>query len=102
MTWSTAAAWCLTLLCVFVCGAIAVEVAFIPVSLDPIEMVTAGADPWMDALTTTAAFAGLCVVAALALALWHSARFRAVGLGLIVAVVGSTIWACVWAAREYF
>ena len=71
-------------------------------SLDPTEMVTTGLDAWTDALKALAAFAGLVVVAVLALKLWHTARFRVVAVVLTLVELGAVGWACAIFAREYF
>ena len=71
-------------------------------SMDPIEMATNGLDPWTDALVAIAGFVGLGISTAMALRLWHSVRFKAVGLLLTAMDVGCVAGAGVWFYREYF
>ncbi len=99
---ATVAIWCACLLGVAVAASIATAMVFMAGSLDPTELVTTGVDAWTDALKAVAAFAGLVVVAVLALSLWHTARFKAFGAVLTLAELGVVGWACAVFAREYF
>lgn len=101
-TAATIAVWCAGLLSVAVAASIATTMVFMAGSLDPTELVTTGIDAWTDALKAVVAFAGLLVVAVLALSLWHTARFKAVAAVLTLAEVGAVGWACAFFAREYF
>lgn len=98
----TAAVWIASLTCLLVGALIALEFGLMATSLDPTEIVTAGTQPWSDALVATSAFAGLCVVTAVSLRLWHTMRFRAVALILTAAEIGCVAWACSKVYNEYF
>ena len=101
-TAATVAVWCACLLGIAVAASIATAVVFMASSLDPTEMVTTGLDAWTDALKAAAAFAGLVVVAVLALRLWHTARFKVIAVMLTLVQLGAVGWACAVFAREYF
>ena len=98
----TIAMWCAALLGVAVAASLATALVFMASSLDPTDLVTSGVDAWADALKAVAAFAGLVVVAALGLRLWHTARFQAVGALLMLVELGGAAWACAVFYREYF
>ena len=99
---ATATIWCACLLALAVAASIAAATVFMAGSLDPSQLVTSGIDAWTDAAKAVAALAGLAVVAALGLRLWHTARFKAIGALLTLAEVGAVAWACVAFGREYF
>ena len=98
----TVTIWSVSLLCLAVAGVVATEVALIPVSLDVGDMVTAGVEPWQDALVAAALFAGLLAVTALSLRLWHSVRFKALAVVLTAAEVAAVGWSGFIVYRDYF
>ena len=99
---ATIAVWCAALVGVAIAAAIATTMVLMASSLDPSELVTTGADAWTDALKAVATFAGLVVVAVIALRLWHTARFKTFGALLTLAEIGGVAWACALFYREYF
>ena len=98
----TAGVWIVSLLSLSMGGLIAAEFIFMATSLDPTEIITAGTEPWTDALEAGGAFTGLIAATVLGLALWHTARFKIVGLLLTIAEVGAVAWACVRVYTDYF
>ena len=102
MRLATVAVWSATLLSLLVGGLIAVEFGFMASSLDPTDLLVSGTAPWTDALIAVGAFLGLLVAGALGLRLWHSRRFRVLGLILVLAEVAGTAWACATVYAEYF
>ena len=97
-TAATAGMWTLSLATLGVAGLLASSFALMAASLDPAEMISAGIEPWTNAAEAAAGFAALVATTAVALFLWHSARFRA--LGLIVAVLQAC--AVAWASLQFF
>ena len=55
-----------------------------------------------DALRAATAFAGLMIATAVALRLWHTRRFKAVGLVLMLLDAGLVIVVCAKVYGEYF
>ena len=97
-----AAVWLATFLSLIVGGLVAAMFVVMPTSLGPSEMIEAGAEPWATALYAGAAFVVLAVAAVLGLVLWHSARFRLVGLVLVVAQVAAVAWTSFEVYADYF
>ena len=98
----TAGIWIVSLLSLSLGGLIAAEFIFMATSLDPTQIITAGTEPWTDALEAGGAFAGLVAATMLGLALWHTTRFKIIGLLLTIAEVGAVGWACVRVYNDYF
>lgn len=98
----TAAVWAANLLALVVGGLIAALFVVMPTSLGPSEMIEAGAEPWVDALWAGGAFVALVVVAVVALALWHSARLRMLGVVLSLAEVAGVAWMAAKVYTDYF
>lgn len=90
----------LGLLCM--AGLLAGGIVLIPLSLDPGEIILAGADPWTEAAEAAGAFAVAAGMTALSLRLWHSARFRAAALLLTLVQLGAVAWACRIFYTDYF
>ena len=76
-----------------------VQMAF---GMDPTDLVTDGTQPWSDALRAATAFAGLMIATAVALRLWHTTRFKAVGLMLMLLDAGLVLVVCTKVYGEYF
>lgn len=97
-----AAVWLATFSSLVVGGLVAAMFVVMPTSLGPSEMIEAGAEPWTTALYAAGAFVALVVAAVLGLVLWHSARFRLVGLVLVVAQVAVVAWTSLQVYADYF
>ena len=98
----TVGIWLVSCAALGVAGVMALMFGFMVTSMDPSEMITSGIEPWTNALMAAGAFLALAIVAAIALRLWHSRRFKLVGLVLTAVEVCAVAWASVWMAREYF
>lgn len=98
---STICIWVVALLSIAVAGLLAFVFVSIPLSLDPIEVGTAGSEPWVNALYAALGFAAVLVVSATGLRLWHMTRLR-LALALMVAEVALVAWACGRVYHEYF
>ena len=98
----TAAIWTLSLASLGLAGVIAGGLALIAFSLDPSDIITAGLEPYTDALIAAGAFLALLVVTLLSLRLWHSVRFRVASVILTFAEVACVGWACARVYRDYF
>jgi hypothetical protein len=98
----TACIWIVALASLVVGGLIATMFMLIATSLDPTDIVTAGVEPWTDALDAGLAFVALVVATALGLFLWHSARFKFAGLLTTLAVAACVAWTSVQVYHEYF
>lgn len=70
-------------------------------SLDPLQMMNAGTEPWTDSLAWAGAFLGVAIVAAIGLRLWHTARFRPLALVLLAAQIGFVAWAFSFVYMDY-
>lgn len=94
----TIGVWSASTLSLLVGGLIAIEFVLLPTSLDIGEMVAGGSEPWIDALEAAFGFCGLLAASVAGLWLWHTVRFRMVGLALVlaevaaVAVVGARVY----------
>ena len=98
----TAAFWTVSIACVILAGTLATIFVFMPVSLDPGEMITAGVEPWQDAAIAIGAFLLLLVATAVSLRLWHTARFKVIALLLAAADVAAVCWSGALVYRDYF
>lgn len=98
----TALVWIVSMTSLGLAALIVVAFIFMATSMDPSELIAAGTETWTDAAMAIAAFTGLLAMTALSLGLWHSARFRAVGLVLTAAEAGCVVWACTKIYSEYF
>jgi hypothetical protein len=97
----TAAVWSLSLASLVAAGIVATGLVIMASSLDPTDVITSGIEAWTEALEACAGFVALVCVSAVALRLWHSRRFAAVGFTLAVAQALITGWACVMIFRDY-
>lgn len=97
-----AAVWLATFLGLIVGGLVAAMFVVMPTSLGPSEMIEAGVEPWTTALYAAGAFVALVVAAVIGLVLWHSARFRLLGLLLVVAQVVAVAWTSLAVYADYF
>ena len=97
-----AGVWLATFLSLIVGGLVAAMFVVMPTALGPSEMIEAGVEPWTTALYAGAAFVGLVIAAVLGLVLWHSARFRLLGLVLVVAQVVAVAWTSLGVYADYF
>lgn len=93
--------WIATLACLSIAAAVAALFVFIATSLDPAQMITAGTDPWVNAILAVLGFLGIALLAALGLKLWHSARLWPVGLVFVALQVAGVVWACLLVYNEY-
>ena len=98
----TAAFWALALATLGTAGLLTGSFVLMALSLDPGEIVLAGAEPWTNAAEAVAAFAALAVTTALSLRLWHSDRWRGVSLLMTLAGLGIVAWACRSFYTDYF
>ena len=98
----TAGFWTLSIVCVVGAGALATLFVFIPISLDPSEMITAGVEPWQDAAVAVGAFSLLLVAAVVSLRLWHTRRLKPLALLLAVAEIAAVCWSGALVYRDYF
>lgn len=98
----TIGVWTISLLSVLAGGALATAFGFMAAGMDPSDIIANGTQPWTDALWATAGFIGLVVVTMLSLRLWHTIRFKPVGLILTVLEAGAVAWACAKVYAEYF
>lgn len=101
-TWSTLLVWALHVACVATAGGFAAVFVLMATSLDPMEIVTAGAEPWTNALAWILAVLGVVLASAVGLLLWHSRRWRAAGIILLVVEITAMIWGGVTIYAEYF
>ena len=98
----TSAVWAATFLSLIVGGLIAAVLVVMPTSLGPSEMIEAGVEPWTIALYATLGFIALVVAAIAGLFAWHSQRFKAAGLVLVLVEVAAVAWVSVQLYVEYF
>ena len=98
----TAGFWTVSVTCVVLAGALAAIFVFMPISLDPSEMITAGVEPWRDAAVAIGAFLVLLVASAIGLRLWHTIRFKPVALLLVAAQIAAVCWSGALVYRDYF
>ncbi len=98
----TAGFWTVSVACVVLAGALAAVFVFMPISLDPGEMITAGIEPWQDAAVAAGAFLLLLVAAAVSLRLWHTVRFKPVALVLVAAEIAAVCWSTALVYHDYF
>ena len=98
----TAAVWAATFLGLIVGGLIAAVLVVMPTSLGPSELIEAGAEPWTIALYAACGFVALVAAAIAGLAAWHSARFKVLGIVLVLGEIGAVAWASVMVYHEYF
>ncbi len=97
----TVGVWVVALAALGAGGLLASGFALMAASLDPAEIVAAGAEPWTNAAMAVGAFSLLVVATVLGLLSWHSSRFRAVGLAITAAEAGAVAWACLRFYNEY-
>lgn len=98
----TATVWILALASVTMAALIAAAFVFMATSLDPTDLIAAGTEPWTAAATAVLIFVGLAALTVLSLSLWHSDRFKIVGLLLALAAAGYVSWDCATVYTEYF
>ncbi len=98
----TSAVWAATFLSLIVGGLIAAILVVMPTSLGPSEMIEAGVEPWTIALYAALGFIALVVAAIAGLLAWHSQRFKAAGLVLVLVQVAAVAWVSVQLYVEYF
>lgn len=97
----TVAIWTVSLGCILVAGAVALEFVLMPVSLDFGEILAAGSEPWRDAALAAGGFTALLVTAAVGLRLWHTARFKLLAWVLTGAELAAVSWIGALIYREY-
>ena len=98
----TVGVWIVSLASLSLAGLIVAAFVMMAFGLDPSEVVTAGVEPWFNALMATGAFAGLAIATGLSLWLWHFTRFRLAALIMTVLEAGCVVWACVSIYQDYF
>lgn len=98
---ATVGLWIVWLGSLSVAGLLATAFAMMAFGLDPSEIVTAGAEPWTNAMIATSAVVGLAAIAGLSLWLWHFTRFRPISLILTAISVGLVIWASISVYTDY-
>ncbi len=99
---ATVMIWAVSLLTLAAAAAITTLFVMMPVSLDVGEMISAGAEPWQDALVAAASFTALLIVTALSLRLWHTVRFKPLALMFTAAEIASVGWTGFVVYRDYF
>lgn len=97
----TVGIWLVSLISTSIAGLIATVFVMMAFGLDPSEIVTAGAEPWTNAVIAAAAFAGLALTTGLSLWLWHFTRFRTVPIIMTTIQAGCVAWACVMIYGDY-
>ena len=98
----TALVWTISLVCLAIGGTLATIFVFMPVSLDPGEMIAAGVGPWRDAAISVGAFVALLIAAVISLRLWHTARFKPIALLLTLGEIVAVCWSSVMVYNDYF
>ena len=98
----TIAIWTISIGTLLAAALVAMLFVQMAIGMDPTDIVANGAQPWSDALWASAAFAGLAIATVLGLRLWHTARFKPVGLVLTLLEAGFVVFACVKVYAEYF
>ena len=97
----TAIMWTLSVVATLVSAAMSALVATMAMSLDWGEAVTAGAEPWVNALIAGGEFLGIALACVLGMVAWHTRRFKIVALVLVFGAVLATAWLGVRFVLEY-
>ncbi len=88
----TAILWTAAVVVTLVSGAIAVLTVMMAMSLDWGETVTAGAEPWVNALVAGAEFVGIAGASVVGMVAWHTRRFKVLALLLVFGAALVTAW----------
>ena len=88
----SAVLWTLSVVATLLAAAIAGMTALMAMSLDWGEAVTAGAEPWVNAAIAAAEFVGIAGASVLGMVAWHTRRFKALALVLVVGATLLTAW----------